>query len=45
VARGETEEEALQEGLKHVKAAHGYTDEQLRDPKFLDEAKKLIKAT
>ena len=45
VARGETEEEALQEGLKHVKAAHGYTDEQLSDPKFLDEAKKLIKST
>ena len=45
VSRGETEEEALAEGLKHVKEAHGYTDEQLNDPKFLEEAKKIIKQT
>ncbi len=44
VARGETEEEVLQEGAKHVKAVHGYTDEQANDPKFLEESKKLIKA-
>ena len=45
VSRGETEEEVLAEGLKHVKEAHGFTDEQLNDPKFLEESKKLIKKT
>ena len=34
VARGETEEEVLAEGAKHVKEVHGYTDEQINDPKF-----------
>ena len=43
VARGETEEEVLVEGVKHVKAVHGYTDEQINDPKFLEESRKLIK--
>ena len=43
VARGETEEQALTEGIKHVKEAHGYTDEQVKDPKFLEESRKLIK--
>ncbi|MFC1972660.1 DUF1059 domain-containing protein [Chloroflexota bacterium] len=45
VARGETEEEVWAEGVKHVKAAHGFTDEQVNDPKFLEETKKLIKKT
>jgi predicted small metal-binding protein len=45
VAQGETEEEVLQNGLKHVKEAHGFTDEQLNDPKFLEESKKIIKKT
>ena len=43
VARGETEEEVLKEGIKHVKETHGYTDEQLSDPKFLEETRNLIK--
>lgn len=43
VAKGETEEEALQAGAKHVKEAHGYTDEQINDPKFMEEAKNQIK--
>lgn len=43
VARGETEEEVLQNALKHVKEVHGYTDEQLNDPKFIEESKKIIK--
>ena len=43
VAKGETEEQALAEGVKHVKEAHGYTDEQVNDPKFLEESKKIIK--
>ncbi len=43
VARGETREEVLQKGLKHVKETHGYTDKQLSDPKFIEASKKLIK--
>ena len=42
VAQGETEKEVLQEGIKHVKAVHSYTDEQL-NPEFLEEVKKLVK--
>ena len=45
VARGETEEQVLAEGVKHVKGVHGYTDEQANDPKFLEESKKIIKKT
>jgi len=45
VAHGETAEEVLQEGFKHVKEAHGFTDEQLSDPKFIEDSKKLIKQT
>ena len=45
VARGETEEEVLQDGVKHVKEVHGYTDEQINDPKFLEESRKLIRRT
>ena len=45
VAHGETVKEVLKEGIKHVKKAHGYTDEQVRDLKFLEESKKLIKKT
>jgi predicted small metal-binding protein len=43
VARGETEEEVLQNAAKHVKEVHGYTDEQINDPKFLEEVKQLMK--
>ena len=43
VARGETEEEVLKNASKHVKEVHGYTDEQLNDPKFIEESKKIIK--
>lgn len=43
VAQGETEEELMQDAFKHVKEVHGYTDEQLNDPKFLEETRKLIK--
>ena len=43
VAKGETEEQVLEEGMKHVKAVHGYIDEQVADPKFIAENKKLIK--
>ena len=43
VAKGNSEEEVLKKGLKHVKEAHGYTNAQLNDPKFLEESRKLIK--
>ena len=45
VARGETEEEMLKDAYKHVKEVHGYTDEQINDPKFQEEVKKIIKKT
>ena len=45
VARGETEEETLAKGIKHVKEVHGYSDEQVNDPKFLEEAKRLMKSS
>ena len=45
VSRGETIEEMWEEGAKHVKEAHGYTDEQLNDPKFKEEMKAFIKQT
>jgi predicted small metal-binding protein len=45
VAKGETEAEVLTEGVNHVKEVHGYTDDQLNDPKFLEEAKSVIKTT
>ena len=35
VARGETMEQLLEDATKHVKELHGYTDEQLNDPKFM----------
>ena len=43
VAQGETKEEVLKNASKHVKEVHGYTDEQLNDPKFIEESKKIIK--
>ena len=43
VSSGETEEEVLQNGIKHVKEVHGFTDEQANNPKFLEDSKRLIK--
>ena len=45
VAKGETVEEMWEDASKHVKEAHGYTDEQLNDPKFKEEMEALIKQT
>jgi hypothetical protein len=36
-------EEMLQDASEHLKEVHGYTDEQLNDPKFLEEANQLVK--
>ncbi|MFW6118654.1 MAG: DUF1059 domain-containing protein [Chloroflexota bacterium] len=43
VARGETIDEVVQDGMKHAKEVHGYTDEQLNDPKMIEETKAAIK--
>ncbi|MFC1982628.1 DUF1059 domain-containing protein [Chloroflexota bacterium] len=45
VSRGETMEELWEDGVKHVKEVHGYTDEQVNDPKFKEEMKAFIKQT
>jgi predicted small metal-binding protein len=45
VARGETIDEVIAEGTKHAKEVHGYTDEQLKDPKLIEAVKKAIKKT
>ena len=43
VARGETIDEVVQDGMKHAKEVHGYTDEQLNEPKMIEETKAAIK--
>ena len=40
VAEGETMDEMMGVAIKHVKAKHGYTDEQINSP----EMQKIIKA-
>ena len=45
VARGETMEEMWVDASKHVKEVHGYTDEQLNDPKLKEAMKAFIKQT
>jgi predicted small metal-binding protein len=45
VARGETMEEMWKDASKHVKEVHGYTDEQLNDPKLKEKMQSLIKKT
>ena len=43
VAKGDTMEEVIAEANKHAKEAHGYTDEQLKDPKLIEEVKAAVK--
>jgi len=43
VARGETMEELMADAAKHGKEVHGYTDEQLNDPKMLEKIKAAVK--
>jgi len=43
VARGETEKELLADADKHAKEAHGFTDEQLKDPEMRKKIKAAIK--
>jgi len=43
IAKGETEEELLEEVAKHGKEMHGYTDEQLNDPEMMEKVKSAVK--
>jgi len=43
VARGETMEELMADMGPHAKEVHGYTDEQLKDPKTLEAVKAAVK--
>jgi len=45
VARGETIEAVVEDGKKHAKEVHGYTDEQMNAPEFIEQTKALIKQT
>jgi predicted small metal-binding protein len=45
VARGETMKALFEDATKHVKEVHGYTDEQIKDPKFVEEVEALVKQT
>jgi len=43
VAHGETIEQVMAEGARHVKEAHGYTDEQLINPEIKEKIRAVIK--
>jgi predicted small metal-binding protein len=43
VAQGETREELMEDLGKHAKEVHGYTDEQLQDPKTIEAVNAVIK--
>ncbi len=45
IARGETMDEVFADAAKHGKDIHGYTDEQLKDPKMMEMMKALVKQT
>jgi len=43
VASGETMEELMAKMGPHGKEVHGYTDEQLNDPKMMEKVKAAVK--
>ncbi len=43
VARGETMEALMADMGPHAKQVHGYTDEQLNDPKMMEKVKAAVK--
>lgn len=45
VAKGETDEELWADAGRHAIDKHGYTDEQVSDPKFKEENKSFVKQT
>ena len=45
IVEGETMDEIFADAAKHAKDVHGYTDEQLKDPKMMEMMKALVKET
>lgn len=43
VARGETMEELMAAAARHGKEVHGYTDEQINDPKMAEAIKAAVR--
>jgi len=43
VARGETMDELQADLAKHAKTVHGYTEEQIKDPKMMAAIKAAVK--
>jgi predicted small metal-binding protein len=43
VARGETMDAMMADMTNHAKSVHGYTDEQLKDPKMMEAVKAKLK--
>lgn len=43
VAEGETMDEMMANAIEHVKAEHGYSDEQINDPAMQKEIKAAVK--
>lgn len=43
VAKGDTMEAMMADGGKHAKEHHGYTDQQLQDPKLAELVKQHVK--
>ena len=43
VAEGETMDEMMTNAVKHVKAVHGYTDEQINSPEMQKMIKEAVK--
>ena len=43
VAHGETKEEGFEQTAKHAKEVHRHTDEELNDPKLIEQMKAIMK--
>ena len=43
IVHGETMEDLKTDLFKHAKAVHSYTDQQLKDPKMLEDVNRLVK--
>jgi len=43
VAQGKTMDELMKNAVKHGKEVHGYTDEQIKDPKMQKAIKTAVK--
>ena len=45
VAEGDSVEQVLADGFAHARAARGYTDEQVNDPKVIEQVRAAIRRT